>query len=380
MTDPFLRGLSSRPPVQQTEFYDDKETGLAARVNPNGLVSFFVRYRFRGRQRRDKIGRYPEMKLRRAREETKRIRGLAANQEDPRKPVRRGPCTFDSIAARYVEEWAKQEKRTWQEDVRILDKDLLPAWRGIPVAEIGRRDIRELLKGIKNRGAPVMANRTQALVHRIFQFALDEDEIELSPAASLKRIHRERPESRALTDEELGKIWMALEADGSVGARALQCLALTGQRRQEVTAASFQEIVEPNWWELPSSRTKNERPHLVYLVPTILRILDGIERTQQTLWFPSRTEGTPIKYLNKAYYRARKKSGAHFSPKDFRTTFTTSLTRLGFTESVKAACLNHTPQSVTQRHYDKWHYGPEKQAAFEAWDEHVRRAAQAAAS
>ena len=375
LTDPFLKSLVKRGPGAQVDYFDTKEAGLVARINQSSTVTFFVRYRFYGDQRRDKIDRYPTISLRKARLETKRIRGQAAKKEDPRgEQPPAGPHTFGEVARRFLEEWAKSEKRSWREDERILDKDLLPAWRNRPMEEIRRRDILALLKGIKARGAPVMANRTHALVHKLFRFAVDEEIIELSPAANLPRVHREKPAERTLSDEELHRVWTALDADPSPGARALQCLALVGQRRSEVTGGSHTEITEPEWWQIPGGRTKNGKAHLVYLVPLFREQLDRLAHRADNngLWFPGRVPGKPLRYLNKVYLRARRASGVEFSPKDFRATFTTGLSRLGFQDAVKSACLNHSPLGVTQRHYDKWNYAPEKREAFTAWASHLQ--------
>jgi integrase len=174
---------------------------------------------------------------------------------------------------------------------------------------------------------------------------------------------------------------MALERDATPGARALQCIALVGQRAGEVTGASARELVEEDWWEIPGARTKNRRAHLVYLVPRFRELVGSLEEFNDgsDYWFPGRVPGEPIKWLNKIYLRAREASSVDFAPKDLRATFTTGLSRLGIRPEVKSACLNHTPQDVTSRHYDKWHYSPEKQEAFTVWANHVASVVSASA-
>ena len=55
----------------------------------------------------------------------------------------------------YLEKWAKQHKRTWQEDQRILEKDVIPAWGRRKAKDIKRRDVITLIDSIVERGAPV---------------------------------------------------------------------------------------------------------------------------------------------------------------------------------------------------------------------------------
>ena len=64
------------------------------------------------------------------------------------------------------------KKRSWKEDRRVINKELFPAWRAMRATEIRRRDIRTLIEKIAERPAPSMANRTQALIHKMFNFAI----------------------------------------------------------------------------------------------------------------------------------------------------------------------------------------------------------------
>jgi len=368
LTDPLLRSLRANPPKKRQDLFDTAETGLVARVSPKGTIAFLVRYRLWDEQRRHPVGHYPDVTLRKARLEAKRVVGMAAVGEDPREERASRDSAFSSVAKRYLEKWARPNKKTWREDERIIERELVPVWKRRPVSEIRRRDIRRVLERIIERGSPVMANRTQALIHRIFEYAIEEELLELSPAAGMKRLHKERPSEKSLSDDELRRVYRACEADGTSGARALQVLALTGQRSREVTSARDEERTDQEWWEIPASRTKNGRAHLVYLAPETQRVLNLVQREPNNPhWFPGKKPGTPIHWLAKTYQRISRSAGVEFTPKDLRATFTTGLSKLRIPQEVKAACLNHTPTDVTSRHYDKWHYSPEKKQAFKAW-------------
>ena len=52
--------------------------------------------------------------------------------------------TFGELAAVYLEKHAKRRKRTWREDERILQRELLPRWRNRKAKGISRRDVREV--------------------------------------------------------------------------------------------------------------------------------------------------------------------------------------------------------------------------------------------
>jgi hypothetical protein len=56
-TDPELKAL--KPAQHAIDYRDDEQPGLVIRVLPSGVVGFTVRYRFKGKQRRLKLGNYP---------------------------------------------------------------------------------------------------------------------------------------------------------------------------------------------------------------------------------------------------------------------------------------------------------------------------------
>ena len=69
--------------------------------------------------------------------------------------------------------------------------------------ELRRRDIRELVEGIAERPAPMMANRVLALVREIFNFGIAREFVEFNLCAQLERPGKERRRDRVLTDDEI---------------------------------------------------------------------------------------------------------------------------------------------------------------------------------
>jgi len=102
--------------------------------------------------------------------------------------------TFGELATEYLERHAKLKKRSWREDERILRVDLLPRWRKRSAAEIDRRDVAEILDGIMDRGSPIMANRTKALVSKIFNFGIARGLVDHNPSLGVPQpaLPRER--------------------------------------------------------------------------------------------------------------------------------------------------------------------------------------------
>jgi integrase len=148
------------------------------------------------------------------------------------------------------------------------------AWGRRDAATITRRDAICLLDEIKD-GAPVSANRTQSVLVGLFNWAVEDELLAVNPLAGLRKRAKERPRQRVLGDTEIRLLWPALAAAPGATedvAAALQALLLTGQRPGEVAGATQGELVaiehpQDARWEIPASRMKARRPHVVPLAP-----------------------------------------------------------------------------------------------------------------
>src|SRR4029079_18774139 len=163
-----------------------------------------------------------------------------------------------------VEEWirrdqAKNKPSTPSQLTRTLEIDLLPAWRGKRIDEIGKRDVIALLDSINDRGAPVMARRVKAHVRRFFHWCLERDILKIDPTAGLPREGNGKSRDRVLTDSELARVLGACQ--GPYGA-VVRLLALTGARREEIAKLKWSEI-DGDTIKLEGSRTNNRAPHTI---------------------------------------------------------------------------------------------------------------------
>jgi integrase len=95
--------------------------------------------------------------------------------------------------------------------------------------------------------------------------------IEVNPAEGLNRPKQSPSRERVLSEHELRLVWQAAASLGWPFDPILKLLALTGQRKSEITAGRWSEIdLEAMVWRLPSNRTKNKRPHAFPLSSAVL--------------------------------------------------------------------------------------------------------------
>ena len=97
-----------------------------------------------------------------------------------------GACSR-GLAARYMKEHAERHKRSASADARNLRKHVLPTWGSRDFTTIRRGDVIELVEGLVAAGKPTLANRVQALVSKVFSFAIDAELRDDNPCHRMQR-------------------------------------------------------------------------------------------------------------------------------------------------------------------------------------------------
>lgn len=76
-----------------------------------------------------------------------------------------GIVRSSTLAAHYLEQHAKAKKKSWKQDQGWITLYLLPAWKDMPVGEIRRRHVAELLNTITHeRDAPRSSDVVRSLI------------------------------------------------------------------------------------------------------------------------------------------------------------------------------------------------------------------------
>ena len=185
---------------------------------------------------------------------------------------RREAETVEDFARVYLDRHARIAKRSWKEDHRQLEWDVLPIIGRLPVAEVRRQDLIRIIDRVADRGAGVQANRTAALLSKFFTFARDRGLIELSPAQALPHAVQEISRDRVLDADEIRKVWGALEPERPGLACSLRLVLLTAQRPGEVLGMRRDDL-DGTWWALHAGATKSGRTHRVPISPVAQHVL-----------------------------------------------------------------------------------------------------------
>jgi len=174
---------------------------------PTGTKTFSYRYRTRSGLRRVTIGTYPAMPLQEVRERYLGYERLRAEGGDPQKKAKNrhqsvAEVTYAAFAEVYMDRWAIPRKRTHAEGRRILNKDIIPRIGSIRMIDVTRAEIVAVIDRISQRGSPISANRTLALLKRVFCFAIERGVLERSPCAHVRAPTKESRRDRVLSPKD----------------------------------------------------------------------------------------------------------------------------------------------------------------------------------
>lgn len=280
--------------------------------------------------------------------------------------------TFGEMGRTYMRRQGSKAKRE-RDYQRILDVELLPLWEHVPAGEVRRKDVLALLDPIADR-APVMANRVLTFIKMIYNWAVENEILEVNPVYRMKPPTKERARERVLTDQEIRTFWHGVDTPRIRPAvrEALRFTLLTAQRPGEVAGAALKDLdlKEAKRWTMPD--TKGGRSHTVPLSPMALEQIMSLSR-EGTHLFTAR-EGRPIAQTSMAHAikNVDALAALAFTPHDLRRTAGTRMAEMGIPRHTISRILNHSEGGVT-RIYDRYGYDKEKREALNRWADRLRQ-------
>lgn len=377
LTDTRVKNASTGS-AERAEIWDAVLPGLGLRIGKSGSKTWFVRYRFGASQRRFKIGTYPSITLVEARRMARGHLLSVAENIDPAEKHLPNQDAFKEVAADFVRRYAMQQQRRWKETERILNRYIIPNWGDRKIRSISKRDVLDLLDAIVDRGAPVMATATHAVIRKLFYWAVDREIIDVSPCIRVPKPAIPAERDRVLSDGELRAVWLACDAMQWPFGPAIRLMILTGQRENEVGGMRWAELRDSTW-TIPGERTKNGRVQELPLSEVAKGIIDRLPKVDPVLVFTT-TGKKPIAAFNNAKRRIdalSKVTDWHFH--DLRRTAVTGMARLGVAPHIVEKVLNHQTGVISgvAAIYNRHAYTEEKLAALELWADYVSRIAAA---
>ena len=361
----------------------DVPRGVGVVVTAGGVKSFILNYRFGGRQRRYTIGRWPTWTVVAAVREARLLWQGIDRGEDPLvvkeavreaakpKPEPEPAKTVAAMLDQFVRAHVEKRLRRPDNYTQAFDRLVKPAIGSLPIQDLRRSHIVDMLDEIEEQSGAVMADRTLSYFSSALNWYADnvDEDFTVPRLTKLKRADGQSRE-RVLNDEEIRAVWRAAETDGTFGA-VVRFLLLTGQRRGDVYGMEWSELGEDGVWTIPGARYKTGKAHRVPLSQAALAIVKAQPNTGPLI-FPGRnghrlTIGSNRKALLDA--AITKENGdtplPHWTLHDLRRTARTLLGTVA-PRDIAERILGHVVGTKVERAYDRGTYDEPKRAALEA--------------
>ena len=263
-------------PSEGRVFYrDSKITGFGLWVTSEGTKTFQLYRKVNGRPQRTKLGRYDDILPDQARRKAQKLIGQIADGIDIREEAkaRNEELTLGRFFTKYLENYAKVYKKTWQEDEAQYNRHL-KRWSRRRLSSITLSDIQTLHAQLGGNQGIYAANRIVTLLHALFNLAGKwGDFTGQNPAAGVKRFEEESRE-RYLHPEELPRFFGALDQISEDMQDFFRLCLLTGARKGNLLAMRWDMIfIESATWEIPPGVAKGKKRMRVPLLDEAIEIL-----------------------------------------------------------------------------------------------------------
>jgi len=303
---------------------------------------FYLYYRTKaGMQRRPKLGDHGSITLAQARKVAQEMLAQVAAGRDPsldRADARAEPTMQDL----WDEYWKRHgaKKKSSDQDLRNWNLHILPRFAKNKLSAMTYSMVADLMDDMK--GSPIAANRTLALLSKMFNFGHRPLEwLDKNPCNGVQR-YKEVKRKRYMRGEEAAKIAELLDAaakDSPASVAFIYLLILTGARKGEIADAKWAWL-DGNILNLPDSKTGAKS---VYLPPQALDVLDRLPRTNGTI--------TGIQSPKKLWERVRKDAGCpDLRLHDLRHSFASAALAAGLSLAQIGELLGHKSTQTTKRY------------------------------
>jgi integrase len=411
---------------------------LVARITPNGVCRFYFRYSINGRRDLVPLGKYSKrsanahVTLQEARilasrysnihqsPVTRAVRehtGLHTKQADAVRAVETSQTADSEGDARhsllalcnaYVDGLRSRNAQSVPLYANCIKNHIAPTeWANRPAASVSPTEITALVRRVVEAGKGTTAIKVRRIMHCAYERALEaaldatapstltEFNIKQNPvAATASLTSLTRPRTRALNWKELGHYWKLLSLPSATPSLAERFIRLTtllgGQRALQLLRCELSEVdLDENMLTIHDGKGKRSAPR-EHVLP-----LEGRAR-DEVVWLVHHSEslGCPFLFAGKnakqhltegpvsRHVRLMSRSllaggqiKKSFCFADLRRTIETNMASLDIPTDIRAQIQSHGLSGVQARHYDRWHYLPQKRKALAVWAAYLEECA-----
>ncbi|VVP45922.1 Prophage integrase IntA [Pseudomonas fluorescens] len=288
--------------------YEDGD-GLRLVVKPTGRKSWLLRFQLAGRRREMGLGSFPEVGLKKARQDASAKRSLLSDGIDPlaardieRAAQRKAQQTseakqlkFEILAKEYCDAhggtWSDKWRKGWLRKLELYAFDHVGK---LSADEIGTPQVLKVLQPIwatKTRTADEVRGQIEQVLDAAKARNLCEGEnparwrghLDNLLSRAEKKKTRKREHFKALRWQDIPTLMTKLRTKTTPASLAAQLLIMTSARARMVRFARWDEFdLEGGSWSLPSERMKMRVAFVIPLADEVVRLVRKIPRVAES--------------------------------------------------------------------------------------------------
>ncbi|EGE12410.1 putative prophage integrase [Moraxella catarrhalis 7169] len=362
LTDNKIKGLK---PTEKRYSLSAGE-GLSIDVMPTGRKSWVLEYTAQGKRKRRKLGEYPAVSLKQARELSRKIKDNAGLT----------PITISELIHEWLELYSKQWKsEKYKYTVMYRLTYITNGFKDVAVADVSRAMVSKAVSNMVAQGTYETAKRSLRLLSQVFNYAIAHEYAQNNPCTLVNNIIPAHTVQNmaTLSADEMTNFWQAVKETPTIGkaATALSLANYLAIRPSELCKAKWSEFDLNNaLWIIPTHRMKMRLEHAVPLARQPLAILRKLydERLDDDYVFKHRLQPNkpmPIESVLAVIKRAG--FGGRMTTHGFRSLFSTVANDSGLWRAdVIERQLAHTKKDI--RHvYNRAEYWDERTELMQWW-------------
>jgi hypothetical protein len=202
LTARFVQNAKPEPGKAQTDYFDTALPAFGLRVGKTKKTWFCMARTLKAgtcKLSRISLGTTLDLTLAQARQAAREALDAAQQGKVPTARAERRAAlearsrdTFATVRADFINRYVGRQNRrpaprTLAEMRRALSSDVFADWDERPIADIGERDVIEVLDRLIERGSETMANRALAYLRLVFKWAKSRRVVAADPCADISK-------------------------------------------------------------------------------------------------------------------------------------------------------------------------------------------------
>tara|TARA_R110000772_G_scaffold48719_1_gene111170 strand:- start:7723 stop:9060 length:1338 start_codon:yes stop_codon:yes gene_type:complete len=365
---------------------DTKAPALRVRVTPSGMKSYVFEAKLNRRTIRQTIGDVRAWSIEEARTEANRLRVVIDTGNDPRELERqrladkaakaaeeaaRGITTREAWDRYIVERRPHWKDSTYSDHLKMVQEGgkeiknrpntkttpgmMLPLM-GLRLADLNAATI-EAWTAKETKRRPTRTRLALRLLKAFLRWADREPDLHgiADPTAASGRklqetVGRQKVKADYLQREQLAAWFDHVRAiPNPVISAYLQCLLLTGARREELAGLKWDDV---NFrWQGLTMGDKVEDSRAVPLTSYVAHLLQSLPRRNKWVFSSNGSESGRLEEPSIAHRKACKAAGLHVTLHGLRRSFKSLTEWLEVPVGVVAQIMGHKPSATAEKHY-----------------------------